>query len=109
MTRPENTGYDFDRILETLGGKTYELIDTTGMSGADRWKIYSEQAVSAAGNRYRVARAFGSNRHPGQDFGDEVPALLLYSTETDLYPVDVFPHEQRNGDIVTIADHLAIS
>ena len=66
---PENEGYDFARIagvLEGCSGDTSEVIDTTSLSDEERHSLYIDRAVAAAGNRYRVGRVFGSNRHPGR-------------------------------------------
>jgi hypothetical protein len=109
---PENAGYTFPAILRELArrgeaGHSYAVIDTTNLSDDQRAQLYIGTAVVAAGNRYRVARVFGSNRHPGQDFGWRVPALLVYAAKADTYPVDVYPHEFKDGRIETIASLLA--
>ena len=107
----ENAGYRFDRVeaaLKERDGDTYELLDTIGMSDAERWAIYSDRAVSAAGSRYRISRVFGSNTHGGDYFGTDVPALLAYANQGDPYPVDVWPHEVGGGRIVTMAAYLGL-
>ncbi len=111
LERPENAAYDRNRVIEKLDGHhahgdSYEVTDTTAMSDADRSGIYLSEAIAAAGNRYRIARVFGSNEHPGEDFGRGTPALLAYKQMGDR-PVDVFPHEFKDGRLVTIADCLA--
>src|SRR4051812_30682373 len=96
---PENAGYDYQRVVDALerrlaGGDSYEVTDTSGWSDDERDRLYIDgavAAVAAAGNRYRVGRVFGSNRHPGDDFGASVPALLIYADRGDTYPTDVYP------------------
>ena len=107
MARPENAGFDAAAV-ERLGtaGDTLEVLDTSAMSESDRHELYLREAVAAAGNRYRVGRPFGSNNYKGQDFGGAVPALLVSSVAGER-PSDVYPHEQRDGTVVTIAGYLA--
>jgi hypothetical protein len=109
---PENQGYHYARFVETFErsvarGHSYEIIDTSDWSDQDRDRIYIDGGVAAAGNRYRVARVFGSNSNGGADFGWRVPALLVYNDRGDTYPADVYPHEFKDGRIETIAAFLA--
>ncbi|SRR6266545_2063577 len=109
---PENEGYDYAGFVETLEGSvahghSYEVIDTTDWSDDERDRIYIDGAVAAAGNRYRVARVFGSNRNKGADFGWRVPALLIYADRGDTYPTDVYPREFKDGRVETIAAFFA--
>lgn len=109
---PENAGYVFDEVANLLRNSaddSFEVLDTTHQSDDERYSLYIDGAVAAAGTRYRVARVFGSNRHPGEDFGWRVPGLLVYAEKGDAYPVDVYPHENRDGEMVTIAAHLSAS
>jgi hypothetical protein len=108
---PENEGYSFSEVLAALRSRTergdsYEVIDTTNFSDSERGSAYIDRAVAAAGSRYRVGRVFGSNRHPGEDFGWRVPALLIYAERRDRYPTDVYPHEFKDGRVETIAAFL---
>jgi hypothetical protein len=108
---PENAGYDYQCVVEALEGRlavgdSYEVTDTSGWSDNERDRLYIDGAVAAAGNRYRVGRVFGSNRHPGEDFGGSVPALLIYAGRGDTYPTDVYPHEFKDGRMETIAAFL---
>lgn len=107
MDRPENAGLDLSAVEEQLrtAGHTVELVDACSMSDTDRYSIYLAEAVPAAGNRYRVGRPFGSNKHKGEDLGSHVPALLVSSAPGEP-PMDVFPHEELDGHLTTIADHL---
>jgi hypothetical protein len=69
---PENEGYDYPQIVELFRGRpedTHEVLDTTELSDGQRHTLYIDRAIPAAGNRYRVGRIFGSNKHPGLDFG----------------------------------------
>jgi hypothetical protein len=111
MARPENEGYDLDTIrvlFEQMqgDGHTVQLVDTASMIEGDRYRIYLSEAVPAAGNRYKVGRPFGSNAHKGQDLGDHVPALFASKGRGEP-PSDVYPHETREGAIVTIADYVS--
>ena len=107
MDRPENAGFDLSAVEEQLrtAGHTVELVDTCSLSDADRYSIYLNEAIPAAGNRYRVGRSFGSNKHKGEDLGSYVPALLVSSASGER-PMDVYPHEELDGHVTTIADHL---
>jgi hypothetical protein len=107
---PENVGFDVAAVKEKLAGDSsgsFEVLDTTTMSDAERYELYISQAVAAAGNRYRVARVFGSNRHPGEEYGRGVPALVIYADKSDKFPADVYPHEHRDGRLATIADFVS--
>jgi hypothetical protein len=107
MDRPENAGLELSAVEEQLrtAGQTVELVDTCSMSDANRYSIYLNEAIPAAGNRYRVGRAFGSNRHKGEDLGSYVPALFVSSAPGER-PMDVYPHEELDGHVTTIADRL---
>ena len=110
MQRPENVGFSLNPILDTLerlqlAGYRIDVVDTSDMSDRDRYELYLAEAVMAAGNRYRVRRVFGSNNHPGEDFGEHVPALLVLRGPNDR-PTDVYPHETTAGGLVTIASYL---
>lgn len=107
MDRAENVGLNLSAVVEQLraAGETVELVDTCSMSDADRYSIYLHDAIPAAGNRYRVARSFGSNKHKGENLGSYVPALFVYSAPQER-ATDVYPHEELDGHVTTIADHL---
>jgi hypothetical protein len=107
MDRPENAGFDLSAVEAELrsAGHTVELVDASSMSDADRYSIYLDEAIPAAGNRYRVGRPFGTNRHKGEDLGSYVPALFVSSAPGER-PMDVYPHEELDGKVTTIADHL---
>lgn len=107
---PENDGFDIVAVTERLGrdgSGSFEVIDTSPMNDEERYELYVSQAIAAAGSRYRVARVFGSNRHPGEEYGRRVPALVIYGDKGDQFPVDVYPHEYRDGRLETIADFVA--
>jgi hypothetical protein len=106
MARPENASFNLRSVQElTHKGHPVELINTAAMTDDARYAIYLHEAVPAAGNRYRVGRPFGSNRNKGEDLGTHVPALIVYGQEGTL-PADVYPHEEHDGRIVTIADFV---
>ena len=70
------------RPLELLNklrgmGIKVELVDTTGMSESQRFKLYMELAgLVAMKRKYEVRRVFGSRKNPGYLFGGMVPALV---------------------------------
>ena len=104
---PANAG------LERLGRLTvrlqeaaavYNVVDADELTEQDREEAYRSRAVRpSVSNRYRVRRVFGTNRYPGQYFGKAVPALVVMEGGR---PVDVYPHEEQDGTIVTIRDYL---
>jgi hypothetical protein len=105
---PENRGFSRALVVEQLASRasdSYEVIDGSRFSDAERARVYSAEAMAAAGNRYRIRRVFGSNRASmGPFLGKQIPALICYDGDR---PVDVFPHEDRDGVLATIADYLA--
>ena len=109
IDRPENVGLDGALArLKQAGPHTFSVLDVSSMSGRERYSIYLDEAVRAARTRYRVARAFGSGRHRGEEFGRGVPALIVYTSDADSRGADVFPHEAKDGRIVTITDGLSM-
>ena len=90
------------RIAEATG--TYSVVDTSELTEQDREEAYLSRAVRpSVSRRYRVRRVFGTNKYPGQDFGGAVPALVVLEGGR---PVDIYPHEEQDGTIVTIRDYL---
>lgn len=106
---PENRGFAYELIVERLssrGEDSFEVIDGSRLSEAEREAVYGREAVAAAGNRYRIRRVFGSNKAGmGPFLGRQVPALLCYDGER---AVDVFPHEDSAGRVTTIANFLGL-
>jgi hypothetical protein len=96
-TIPENAGYE--QVAGTLvelcsRGHTNQVTDTSNMSDAERKSMYIDRAIPAAGTKYRIARVFGSNKHPGEHFGGNVPALFV-SPQRGEKPTDVYPNETK--------------
>lgn len=104
---PANAGLDgLPRLQRRLGeaAATYKVVGAGELTQQDREEAYLSRAVRpSVSKRYRVRRVFGTNKYPGQYFGSAVPALVVLD---DGRPVDVYPHEEQDGTIVTIADYL---
>ena len=83
-------------------GVEYRVVD--GLTQQEREEAYVTRAVRpSVSKRYRVRRVFGTNKYSGQYFGGAVPALVVLENGR---PVDVYPHEEQDGTIVTIRDYL---
>ena len=90
-----------ERQLREVGAE-YRVVD--GLTQQEREEAYVSRAVRpSVSKRYRVRRVFGTNKYSGQDFGGAVPALVVLE---DGRPIDVYPHEEQDGTIVTIRDYL---
>ena len=90
-----------ERQLRDVGAE-YRVVD--GLTQQEREEAYVSRAVRpSVSKRYRVRRVFGTNKYSGQDFGGAVPALVVLENGR---PVDVYPHEEQDGTIVTIRDYL---
>ena len=90
-----------ERQLREVGAE-YRVVG--GLTQQEREEAYVSRAVRpSVSKRYRVRRVFGTNKYSGQDFGGAVPALVVLE---DGRPVDVYPHEEQDGTIVTIRDYL---
>ena len=88
------------QVRET--GVAYRVVQ--GLTQQEREEAYVSRAVRpSVSKRYRVRRVFGTNKYSGQHFGGAVPALVVLE---DGRPVDVYPHEEQDGTIVTIRDYL---
>ena len=95
---------DLPRLEQQLRevGAEYRVVD--GLTQQEREEAYVSRAVRpSVSKRYRVRRVFGTNKYSGQDFGGAVPALVVLENGR---PVDVYPHEEQDGTIVTIRDYL---
>ncbi len=88
------------QVRET--GVVYRVVE--GLTQQEREEAYVSRAVRpSVSKRYRVRRVFGTNKYSGQYFGGAVPALVVLENGR---PVDVYPHEEQDGTIVTIRDYL---
>jgi hypothetical protein len=107
---PANTGIreqGIEPLLRSLreAGVQYRVIDVSERSREELQEEYLRLAMRpSVSKRYRVKRIFGTNKYTGAYFGRGVPALVVLEDER---PVDVYPHEEEGGRIVTIADYVA--
>lgn len=107
---PANKGFDLNEILTLLKslrskGIEYETVESSALPEVELSEAYVNAAVPSVYKKYRIRKIFGSRRRSGWLFGKGVPGLLVYE-EGDKYPSDVFPHEELNGNIVTVKDYL---
>jgi hypothetical protein len=106
---PENEGLrqeEMDRLLQRIkeAGLEYSVVDTSGASRQELEDMYTQLAVTpSVRKRYGVKRIFGTNKYPGSHFGRGVPALVVLENGR---PVDVYPHEEKGGKIMTIRDYI---
>lgn len=104
---PVNRGLDpqLERVFARLreAGATYRAVDAGGLSEGGRRDAYVRAVVPSVHKKYRVRAVFGTRKYAGTRFGRGVPALLVLE---DGRPVDVFPHEEQDGTVVTITDYL---
>lgn len=109
---PANAGYDDTEIGALLrraeaNGASVEIVDSDGLSEADREGRYFTAGVRAAALRLRLSSYFEKGRASGvSGFGREVPALLVYDTPGGTL-VDVYPHSRSGGLLNTIAAFLS--
>jgi len=107
LESPANRGFNkVDKLWNGIPKNIKkEKIDTKDMDSEDLYKIYSNSCYpSVFTKKYRLRQVFGSRKKSGCFFTRGVPALLVY--EDIEYPVDVYPHEEKGGKIVTIKDFL---
>ena len=78
-------------------------MDPAELSPDGRRDAYARAIVPSVHKKYRVRSVFGTRKYAGTRFGRGVPALLVVE---DGRPVDVYPHEEQDGTVVTITDYL---
>ena len=102
---PKNEGLqEVESTLNQLSKKNRLLkVDTSHWNHDQRFSIYGDAIVVAVMKKSKVRKVFGTNRHPGTNFGKEVPALVLYNE--DDYAIDVYPR-MEDGEIITIKQYL---
>ncbi|NVM22827.1 MAG: hypothetical protein HWN68_13730 [Desulfobacterales bacterium] len=103
-----NEGYDnVAALLEQIENKGVEChrIDTSQLTEEQITEAYIHSVIGPTQlKKYRVRQVFGSARHSGWLFGRQVPALVVYTTSSQM-PEDVSPHA-IGGRIVTINEYL---
>jgi hypothetical protein len=86
-------------------GVDYRVVDVSARTREELQDEYLRLAMRpSVSNRYRVRHIFGTNKYGGGFFGRGVPALIVLDDDR---PIDIFPHEEDGGRIVTIADYVA--
>jgi len=104
---PANRGLgEVDKLWKKLPKNIKkEKIDTRDMNEEELGKIYSKSCYpSVYTKKYKIRQVFGSRKKSASFFCRGVPALLVY--EDIEYPVDVYPHEEKGGKIITIKEFL---
>ncbi|MFC2036110.1 hypothetical protein ACFLUJ_08355 [Chloroflexota bacterium] len=98
---------DVENLLRSLNRKSIivEHINMDSLSETDILKAYSEAVIPSVFKKFGIRRIFGSRRRSGCLFGREVPALLVYQEGRD-HPIDVYPHDEGQGRILTVREFL---
>jgi hypothetical protein len=102
----DEPGLRIERVLARLreAGVAYRVIETSEQPQEDVERAYGTRAVPAAMVRqYGIRRLFGTHSKPGVFFGREVPALVVVEGGR---PQDVYPHQERDGNVVSIEDYV---
>lgn len=110
--RTQNVGYSFEEVVGTVErldaqGHTHELIDGTKLTDERRSALESDARDSFVFSPHKkkgrkIGNSFGTNSQPFQDFGTDIPVLLVYE---EGHCVDAFPHNESHGT-VTIMEYL---
>ena len=107
---PANRGFnEVDGLWKKLPKNiNKEKIDTKDMNEEELGKIYSRSWYpSVFTKKYKIRQVFGSRKRSGCFFAKEVPALFVYEDiEHPENPIDVYPHEEKGGKIITIKEFL---
>lgn len=107
IENPANRGFNeveelWKKLPENINK---EKIDTKDMDEEELGNIYSKAWYpSVFTKKYKIRQVFGSRKKSGCFFAKGVPALFVY--EDIEYPIDVYPHEEKGGKIVTIKEFL---
>jgi hypothetical protein len=90
-------------IKELADEHNIQIIDTTSWDDELRFKAYSDVITVAVIKQSAIRRIYGTNRHPGVNFGKQVPSLLIF--DNDGHPIDAYPREVK-GEVITILNFL---
>jgi hypothetical protein len=112
--RTQNVGYDFDQVLAALQrlddeDHTHEVLDGTSLAEERRAALETDarNAFMFTSPHKRKGRkignSFGTNQYKWDDFGTDIPALLVYDGSSC---VDAYPHQEIDGTL-TIREYLA--
>ena len=106
----QNVGYDYEQVAPVLArlsaeSHSHEVIDGTALPEEQREKFISDTRMAfvfPSKKGRKIGNAFGTNKYRWQDFGTDIPVLLVYE---DGQCVDAYPHHE--GDrLVTIMEYL---
>jgi len=103
-----NEGYgEVPALLEQIEKKGVKChrIDTNQLTEIQMIEAYYRSVVGPTKlKKYRVRQVFGSTRQSGWLFGRQVPALVVYRSDSQV-PEDVFPHA-LGRHMITIRQYL---
>lgn len=111
--RTQNVGYEDEQVTDALSrlaeqGHGLEVLEGSSLSEEQQVKLRSDVwgAFMAPHQKKgrKIGNSFGTNSDPWQDFGTDIPVLLVYE---DGQCVDVYPHHEGDG-LVTITDYVAL-
>ena len=105
--RVGNARYDRERIFACLAAYECKEINGSMLTEDERHALIRDARSFSMSEHVVVAPVFGSNERPWTEFGNGVPALLVYET-LDGQPscVGLYPHQTRDGRYHTIMEYV---